>query len=852
MIDPFLIPHQYYKKGDINIDMIATLNTFIIDEIPFNNQPSTKMTDELMTKSKNYQHILSLVFAVNEINKNLKTILNVSLGFHIYDSYLNARMIHQNTLKLLSSQKTIVPNFKCFKQKNMIAVIGGLSFEISFYMTTLLGIYKIPQIAYCVNAPEMDDKSQLPPFYRMVPNEEYQYAGIVKLLLHFQWTWVGILTMENNNGEKFLQTLMPMLLKHGICTALNEKIPATTHAVETLSSLDSMLEKASYLSNSEVNVLVVNADTGVMTYLTWTMLIYAMLKDIKVTSIGKVWITTAQWDFSADVVHRAFDIQVFHGSLSLAIHSNEDLGFRKFLQVLHAKTSEDNDFLRIFWQQAFNCSFPDSKEEEMRSVTCTGEEKLNSLPGTLFEIRMTGQSYSIYNAVHAIAHSLQKMYSSRQKHRAMLDRSRLDLPEVQPWQLHSLLRSTSFNNGAGDTVSLNENGELAAGFDIINWVTFPNQSFLRVKVGEMDPYTTHGQTFTINEGAVIWHNTFNQILPTAKCNENCLPGYSRKEKEGKPFCCYDCVPCPDGKISNQKDTDNCFQCPEDQFPNRNRDQCLPKRPNFLSFTEALGICSVFFSLSSSFTTALVLGIFIKHKNTPIVKANNRELTYCQLVSLLLCFLCALLFIGRPNAVTCYLRQISFAIIFSVAVSTILAKTITVVVAFMATKPGSKMRKWVGKGLANTVLLSCSLIQAIICAIWLSTTPPFPDFDMDTIAEEIIVECNEGSITMFYCVLGYLGFLASISFTVAFLARKLPDSFNEAKFITFSMLVFCSVWLSFVPAYLSTKGKYTVAVEIFSILASSAGLLGCIFAPKCYIIILRPSLNSREQLIKRNI
>ncbi|XP_069832227.1 vomeronasal type-2 receptor 26-like [Dendropsophus ebraccatus] len=294
----------------------------------------------------------------------------------------------------------------------------------------------------------------------------------------------------------------------------------------------------------------------------------------------------------------------------------------------------------------------------------------------------------------------------------------------------------------------------------------------------------------------------------------------------------------------------CQRCPDNQWPN-DINQCVLKLIDVLSFKNDLTVLIVSIISALCFAkTSIILGIFILFRDTPVVRANNQTLSFILLVSIMLSFLCVFLFLGRPTHITCMLRQTSFGIIFSVAISSILAKTIMVYMAFKATKPGSSWRKFIGVKITNCVVFFCSFLQVLLSIIWVSTSPPFPEQNTQLYQDKIIFQCNEGSMLAFSILLGYMGLLAAVSFIVAFLARNLPDSFNEAKNITFSMLVVCSVWVAFIPAYMSVTGKNTVLVEIFAIISSSLGILGCIFFPKCYIILLRPELNIKISLSRQ--
>uniref|UniRef100_A0A3P8W123 Olfactory receptor C family, n1 n=1 Tax=Cynoglossus semilaevis TaxID=244447 RepID=A0A3P8W123_CYNSE len=329
----------------------------------------------------------------------------------------------------------------------------------------------------------------------------------------------------------------------------------------------------------------------------------------------------------------------------------------------------------------------------------------------------------------------------------------------------------------------------------------------------------------------VSYNVYNAIYAIAHALHRVVFCKSVGEKAEDP-CAVDCVPCPVKFWSNDK-----------------KDECIPKTVEYLTYSEPMGIIITVLSLLGASLSLTTMVIFIKNKQTPVIKASNVELSCFLLLSLVLCFLCPLTFIGTPTVWTCMLRHTAFGLTFAVCISCVLGKTIVVVLAFKATTPGSKVARQFGPKQQRIIVCACTFIQVVIIILWLTLNPPYPDMVFQHSTKKILLECNTGSEAAFYAVLSYIGFLAVICLVLAFIARKLPDNFNEAKFITFSLLIFCAVWISFIPAYVSSPGKFTTAVETFAILSSAFGLFICIFAPKCYIILIKPERNTKRLVAK---
>ncbi|XP_008834017.1 G-protein coupled receptor family C group 6 member A isoform X2 [Nannospalax galili] len=339
---------------------------------------------------------------------------------------------------------------------------------------------------------------------------------------------------------------------------------------------------------------------------------------------------------------------------------------------------------------------------------------------------------------------------------------------------------------------------------------------------------------------------WEQIL--SKCSEECSPGQMKKTTGSQHICCYECVSCPENHYSNQTDMDHCLLCNNETHwaPVRST-MCFEKEVEYLNWNDSLALLLISLSLLG-ITFVLAIGIiFTRNLNTPVVKSSGGLMVcYVMLLCHALNFASTGFFIGEPQDFTCKTRQTLFGMSFTLCVSCILMKSLKILLAFSFDPKLKTFLKNLYKPVP--IVFTCTGIQVVICTLWLILAAPAVEENI-SLPRVIILECEEGSILAFSTMLGYIAILAFICFIFAFKGRKLPENYNEAKFITFGMLIYFIAWITFIPVYATTFGKYLPAVEIIVILISNYGILCCTFFPKCYVILCKQKTNTKSAFLE---
>uniref|UniRef100_A0A3Q1I0Y3 Olfactory receptor C family, g1 n=1 Tax=Acanthochromis polyacanthus TaxID=80966 RepID=A0A3Q1I0Y3_9TELE len=795
------------KEGDVMIGGAFSIHSKITQPpLDFTEKP-TRLRCSINLRE--FRFAQTMIFAIEEINRSKFLLPNVSVGYRIYDNCGSTLSSMRAVMALMNGDEWTLER-KCSGQSAVHAIIGESESSSTIVLSRTTGPFKMPVISHSATCECLSSRKEYPSFFRTIASDLYQSRALAQLVKHFGWTWVGAVNSDSDYGNNGMAIFLAAAQEEGVCVEYTEKFHR--------SDPEKLLKVVEVIQKSTARVIV-----GFLAHVEMNNL----LEQLSLNNItARQFIGVEAW-ITADSLVTPTSFSVLGGSLGFAVQKANISGLEDFL-------------VKDFWETEFKCE-ETNRSSGTKTASCKENQDLIELRYNDDDVAELRYSSNIYKAIYAVAYSLHSILKC--SHTQGCDKT----VKVTPWQVVESLKQVNFTIKNGDKVWFDSTGAAVARYEVVNWQRGSDGSVQFKPVGYYDASLPPGQRFVLNTEAIMWPGGSKE-LPVSVCSGSCRAGTHKVLQKGKPVCCYDCIPCADGKISNTTSAE-CSRCPLEYWSNQDHSRCVPKVIEFLSYGEAMGALLTAFSLFGASLTLVMSCLFCRFRHTPLIKASNSELSFLMLFSLTLCFLCSLTFIGRPSEWSCMLRHTAFGITFALCMSCVLAKTIAVVMAFKARRPTNTIPQC-SAPFQRTSVLGCTLLQVLVCVLWLTLAPPFPYKNTAYAPERIVLECDIGSPIGFWAVLGYIGLLAVLCFILAFLARKLPDNFNEAKFITFSMLIFTAVWVTFIPAYVSSPGKFTVAVEIFAILASSFGLFFCIFVPKCYILLLKPERNTKRHMMGR--
>ncbi|CAF90659.1 unnamed protein product, partial [Tetraodon nigroviridis] len=754
----------------------------------------------------------TMLFAIDEINRRSDLLPDTDLGYVIYDSCFTISKAVEGTLTYLTGQDEAVPNYRCGSGPPLAALVGAGGTDLSIATARILGLYHFPQLLLHllgsgeqIPVPHLpEDRSQRP-----APVQRHRQTGD-RLRLDLG----GDISANDDYGKYGIKDFKEQVEEAGVCISFSETLPKGNSPEDIQRIVQTVVESTAKI------IVVFSSDVDL------SPLVAELLRN-NVTN--RTWIASEAWVTSALLLEPGAS-SLLGGTLGFAVRRGSIPGLQRYLLDLDPY---GDPLTEEFWEtvgvspptcisfsgahaclpQVFNCTLDYGKAlRQSGQGLCSGLESLAQLNNTYSDISQLRITYSVYKAVYAVAHALHNLEHCQQGQGPFNGKDCADIGSFEPWQFSS-------------------DGEISY-----------------VRVGHFNASAAPEEQMSISNSSILWNNDTPEP-PRSVCSDNCQPGTRKGIRQGEPVCCFDCIPCADGEISNTTNARECILCGEDDWSNQAHDACVPKIIEFLAFGEPLGITLIVISACGAVVTIAVAVsfthqeaglqvVFILNASTPLVKANDAVLSLLLLFSLVVTFLCSIVFLGEPQDWSCMTSQVALALGFALCLSCIMSESWHPCVCVCCSLARSCRRE----------IWRCFLIpQAVACTVWLVLFPPHAVKNTSAQNIKIILECDEGSIVFICCIFAYDILLALIAFIFAFIARKLEDHFSEGKSMTFGMLVFFIVWISFVPAYLSTRGKFMVAVQIFAILASSFGLLTCIFLPKCYILLIKPERNKEDMM-----
>ncbi|XP_043493444.1 metabotropic glutamate receptor isoform X2 [Polistes fuscatus] len=799
--------------------------------------------------NRGVQRLEAMLFAVDQINRESRILPDIMLGVHILDTcgrdtyalnqslhFVRASLSNLDISVLECADKSTPRVKKTASAGPIFGVIGGSYSSVSLQVANLLRLFHIPQISPASTAKALSDKTRFDYFARTVPPDTFQSIALVDVVKSANWSYVSTVYSEGSYGEHGIEVFTREAIERNVCIAAAVKVPSAAND----QIFDDIIQRLIKKSNARAVVLFTRAEDA-----------RGILEATRRSNLSQPfqWLASDGWGRQLKLVEGLEDEA--EGAITVELQSKNIPQFDEYMASLTPENNYRNPWFNEYWEEVFGCVLNENTKTRDPIVHTTMPPPTNGVRKICNpELRLTtSRGYEqeskvqfVVDAVYAFGIALHNLQ------RDLCGENQGLCPAMTNYDRGAFYRdyllNVSFIDSAGSEVKFDEHGDGLARYEILN--------FRKSNLSGTDGYHYRvvGKWYNsldIQTDELVWARGTKDI-PISACSLPCEPGMIKKQQGDT--CCWVCDQCEEYEFVYNEYT--CMDCGPGSWPHADKRGCYHLPVKHIKWSSAFAIAPAVISCLGIAATLAVACLLFQHRDTPVVRASGRELTVVLLAGVLVCYLNTFLLLVRPTTVTCVLQRFGVGVSFSAVYGALLTKTNRIARIFDAASRSAVRPRYISP--TSQVCIAAALIafQIVLTLIWMVVEPPgtryyYPD------RKQVILKCNIQDMSFLFSQL-YNAILILVSTVYAVKTRKIPENFNESKFIGFTMYTTCIIWLGFVPIYFGTGNAHETQITTLcvAISLSASVTLVCLYAPKVYIIVFQPDKNIRGKIcIKSN-
>ncbi|VDD92879.1 unnamed protein product [Enterobius vermicularis] len=792
----------------------------------------------VIAETRGVHRVEAMLYALDIINNQRDFLRGFRLGALILDSCSNPAFALNQSLDFVRDLigTNDASEFQCrdgsrpksrrpLAKRKVAAVVGGSYSSVTVQIANLLRLFKIAQVSPASTNADLSDKNRFEYFARTVPSDNYQARAMIDIALHFNWTYLSLVFSADEYGELGADAFKKEARKVNICIAIEERI--STKRAAMIESIDNLVKKLQPEKKEGARVVVLFVGTE---YIPELLLQTAKRMNL----IGKnrkkkkiIWLASEAWDRHNEAYTLGNRREAAEGAIVLMLESKRVPSFENYFLSLNPgkKEFERNAWLKELWRQKFDCEFGLPEESTGNKCENHKQTKDNFSPDDKVQF--------VIDAVFAIAYGLQALKKAECPNDTV-ETSWITRNAKKPHLCYAMdnIDGADFYQNYLLKVNFTSNDFLICCKILCSFSLKKIDKFLQ---GDGPAHYT----------ILNYQPSRNQrrFVHSFKHNFSCL-----STKDLDETCCWACSKCEDYEYLINETT--CMDCGEGRLPTANRTSCYNIADvdlKHMRWTTWHSIVPAVIAGIGIFLTLGVVVIYIRYNETPVIKASGRELSYILLFSMIMCYSMTFVLVSKPTPLICAIKRTGIGFAFSCLYASLLVKTNRIARIFSQAKRTVQRPRCISP--ISQVLLTVLLagVQLIGSLIWLSAVPPGTRPDYPT-RYEVVLTCNVPEHHFLYS-LAYDAALIVLCTIYAIKTRKVPENFNETKFIGFSMYTTCVIWFSWGFFFFGT-GKSDFQIQTttlcMSISMSANVALACIFSPKVWIILFEQHKNVRKQ------